>query len=133
MGKQICPEKKGRIKMIEKNKGITLITLIVTIVVMLILIAVGVVIIVNSDLIGYTEKTASAHKKVEIEDEFLTVLASADMARYSEDRTTLTEYLADVPGVSNVTSKGSGKYDVTYKGYVIEVVDNGAYSIGTVN
>ena len=47
---------RGNFKM-RKEKGITLVALIITIVVMLILVAVSVNVIVNSDLIGHTEKT----------------------------------------------------------------------------
>ena len=39
----------------RKNKGITLIALIITIVVMLILVAVSINVIVNSNIIGYAE------------------------------------------------------------------------------
>ena len=45
----------------RKEKGITLIALIITIVVMLILVAVSINVIVNSNLIGYSEKTGDAY------------------------------------------------------------------------
>ena len=45
----------------EKNKGITLIALIITIIVMLILVGVSVSILINSNLIGAAEKTATAY------------------------------------------------------------------------
>ena len=41
----------------REEKGITLVALIITIVVMLILVAVSINVIVNSNLIGYSEKT----------------------------------------------------------------------------
>ncbi len=47
----------------EKNKGITLIALIITIVVMLILVGVSVSILINSNLIGAAEKTATAYNQ----------------------------------------------------------------------
>ena len=47
----------------EKNKGITLIALIITIVVMLILVGVSVSILINSNLIGVAEKTATAYNQ----------------------------------------------------------------------
>ena len=47
----------------EKNKGITLIALIITIVVMLILVGVSVSILINSNLIGAAEKTATAYEE----------------------------------------------------------------------
>ncbi len=55
--------KKGRgiLKMRREEKGITLVALIITIVVMLILVAVSINVIVNSNLIGYSEKTGNAY------------------------------------------------------------------------
>ena len=46
----------------KKNKGITLIALIITIIVMLILVAVSVNILIKSNLIGVTEKTTEGYK-----------------------------------------------------------------------
>lgn len=46
----------------KKNKGITLVALIITIVVMLILVAVSVNILIKSNLIGTAEKTTNAYK-----------------------------------------------------------------------
>ena len=45
----------------REEKGITLVALIITIVVMLILVAVSINVIVNSNLIGYSEKTGDAY------------------------------------------------------------------------
>ena len=53
----------------RRDKGITLIALIITIVVMLILVAVSVNVIVNSDLIGHTEKIGDAYKNAIAEEE----------------------------------------------------------------
>ena len=49
-------------KQAYKNKGITLIALIITIVIMLILVAVSVNIIINSNIIGQAEKAAKGYK-----------------------------------------------------------------------
>ena len=56
-------------KQAYKNKGITLVALIITIVVMLILVAVSVNVIVNSDLIGHAEKIGDAYKNAVAEEE----------------------------------------------------------------
>ena len=53
----------------RRDKGITLVALIITIVVMLILVAVSVNVIVNSDLIGHAEKTGDAYKNAIAEEE----------------------------------------------------------------
>ena len=52
----------------EKNKGITLVALIITIIVMLILVAVSVNVIIKSNLIGTAEKTVDKYSKV-VEEE----------------------------------------------------------------
>ena len=61
-------EGRGNFKM-RKEKGITLVALIITIVVMLILVAVSVNVIVNSDLIGHAEKTGDAYRNAIAEEE----------------------------------------------------------------
>ena len=53
----------------RKEKGITLVALIITIVVMLILVAVSVNVIVNSDLIGHAEKTGDAYSNAVAKEE----------------------------------------------------------------
>ena len=52
----------------KKNKGITLVALIITIVVMLILVAVSVNILIKSNLIGIAEKTVNKYSKAEEEE-----------------------------------------------------------------
>lgn len=52
----------------RKNKGITLVALIITIVVMLILIAVSVNVLIKSNLIGTAEKTVEKYNKVAEEE-----------------------------------------------------------------
>ena len=52
----------------RKNKGITLIALIITIVIMLILVAVSVNIIINSNIIGQAEKAADKYKTASEEE-----------------------------------------------------------------
>ena len=53
----------------RREKGITLVALIITIVVMLILVAVSVNVIVNSDLIGHAEKTGDAYRNAIAKEE----------------------------------------------------------------
>ena len=53
----------------RRDKGITLVALIITIVVMLILVAVSVNVIVNSDLIGHAEKTGDAYRNAIAKEE----------------------------------------------------------------
>ena len=55
----------------RKQKGITLIALIITIIVMLILVGVSVQILIKSDLIGTTESAGEAYKTAHEEEENL--------------------------------------------------------------
>ena len=52
----------------NRNKGITLVALIITIVVMLILVAVSVNVIIKSNLIGTAEKTVDKYKTASEEE-----------------------------------------------------------------
>ena len=52
----------------NKNKGITLVALIITIVVMLILVAVSVNVVVKSNLIGTAEKAVNKYKTASEEE-----------------------------------------------------------------
>ncbi len=61
-------EGRGNFKM-RKENGITLVALIITIVVMLILVAVSVNVIVNSNLIGHSEKTGDAYRNAIAKEE----------------------------------------------------------------
>ena len=86
-------EGRGNFKM-RKEKGITLVALIITIVVMLILVAVSVNVIVNSDLIGHAEKIGDAYKNAIAEEE-----------RYNpsiENGKTLEDYMKDAKIVEEI-------------------------------
>ena len=52
----------------ERNKGITLVALIITIIIMLILVAVSVNVLIKSDLIGIAEKTTGKYKTASEEE-----------------------------------------------------------------
>ena len=62
-------KERGILKMRKEEKGITLVALIITIVVMLILVAVSVNVIVNSNLIGHSEKTGDAYRNAIAKEE----------------------------------------------------------------
>jgi type II secretory pathway pseudopilin PulG len=61
--------KRRRELKMRRDKGITLVALIITIVVMLILVAVSINVIVNSDLIGHAEKTGDAYRNAIAKEE----------------------------------------------------------------
>ena len=52
----------------NRNKGITLVALIITIIVMLILVAVSVNVVIKSNLIGTAEKTVNKYKTASEEE-----------------------------------------------------------------
>lgn len=88
----------------EKNKGITLIALIITIIVMLILVGVSVSILINSNLIGAAEKTATAYNQATQKETTLEGLAV--------NNKTLEEYINKAEGKINFTINGN-----TYEAY----------------
>ena len=88
----------------EKNKGITLIALIITIVVMLILVGVSVSILINSNLIGVAEKTATAYNQATQKETTLEGITA--------NNKTLTEYVNATKRKINFTIDGN-----TYEAY----------------
>ena len=88
----------------EKNKGITLIALIITIILMLILVGVSVSILINSNLIGAAEKTATAYNQATQKETTLEGLAV--------NNKTLEEYINKAEGKINFTINGN-----TYEAY----------------
>ena len=88
----------------EKNKGITLIALIITIVVMLILVGVSVSILINSNLIGAAEKTATAYNQATQKETTLEGITA--------NNKTLTEYVNATKRKINFTIDGN-----TYDAY----------------
>ena len=88
----------------EKNKGITLIALIITIIVMLILVGVSVSILINSNLIGAAEKTATAYNQATQKETTLEGITA--------NNKTLTEYVNATKRKINFTIDGN-----TYEAY----------------
>lgn len=70
----------------KKNKGITLVALIITIVVMLILVAVTISILINANIIGSTEKAGKKYEE-EMKNE---MHAYEDVVKEYEDKTRAT-------------------------------------------
>ena len=89
----------------DRNKGITLVALIITIVVMLILVAVSVNVIIKSNLIGTAEKTVNKYNKV-AEEEGNSGVIEIDGKKYAsiEDYQAKKEYIdSNIPGGTRVT------------------------------
>ena len=89
----------------NRNKGITLVALIITIVVMLILVAVSVNVIIKSNLIGTAEKATNKYKTAS-EEESKGGVIEIDGKKYAsvEDYLTKKEYIdSNIPGGTRVT------------------------------
>ena len=114
----------------NRNKGITLVALIITIVVMLILVAVSVNILIKSNLIGTAEKTVDKYNKV-AEEEGNSGVIEIDGKKYAsiEDYLAQKEYInSNIPGGTRVTS--NTEYKVNNKtawipaGFTVSGIDS---------
>ena len=83
----------------KKNKGITLITLIITIIVMLILVAVSVNVIIKSNLIGTAEKAVDKYNKV-AEEEGNSGVIEIDGKKYNS----IEDYMAGKDKAVNIST-----------------------------
>ena len=121
----------------RKNKGITLVALIITIVVMLILVAVSVNVIIKSNLIGTAEKTVDKYKTAS-EEEGNNGVIEINGKKYAsiEDYQAKKEYIdSNVLGGTRVTENTKyikdGKTAWVPKGFTIsgikseQSIDNG--------
>ena len=81
----------------KKNKGITLIALIITIVVMLILVAVSVHVLIKSNLIGTAERTVDKYKTAS-EEEAKDGAIEINGKKYDS----IEDYIKEKEGISNI-------------------------------
>ncbi len=121
----------------ERNKGITLVALIITIVVMLILVAVSVNILIKSNLIGTAEKTVNKYKTAS-EEESNSGVIEIDGKKYNsiedymkEKEGEKEEKLPDIKAGERATANSNYKGAVIPKGFTVsgisteQKVDNG--------
>ena len=116
----------------NRNKGITLVALIITIVVMLILVAVSVNVIIKSNLIGTAEKTVDKYKTAS-EEEANGGVIEIDGKKYNsiEDYMAGKEKLPDIKAGERATANSNYKGAVIPKGFTVsgisteQDVDNG--------
>ena len=121
----------------NKNKGITLIALIITIVVMLILVAVSVNILIKSNLIGTAEKTVDKYKTAS-EEEGKNGVIEIDGKKYNsiedymkEKEGEKEEKLPDIKAGERATANSNYNGAVIPKGFTVsgisteQKVDNG--------
>ena len=121
----------------NRNKGITLVALIITIIVMLILVAVSVNILIKSNLIGTAEKTVDKYNKV-AEEEGNSGVIEIDGKKYNsiedymkEKEGEKEEKLPDIKAGERATANSNYKGAVIPKGFTVsgisteQKVDNG--------
>ncbi len=114
----------------NRNKGITLVALIITIVVMLILVAVSVNVIIKSNLLGTAEKTVEKYNKVAAEEGNSGVI-EIDGKKYAsiEDYLAQKEYInSNIPGGIRVTEpteyKEGNKTAIIPAGFTVSGIDS---------
>ena len=114
----------------KKNKGITLVALIITIVVMLILVAVSVNVIIKSNLLGTAEKTVNKYKTA-AEEEGNNGIIEINGKKYAsiEDYLSKKEYIdSNIPGGTRVTENtkyvSNGKTAWIPKGFTVSGIDS---------
>lgn len=116
----------------KDTKGITLIALIITIIVMLILVGVSIQVVITNNLLGAAQNAAKKYPEAEVKDDFYGLLGDAWIKKY-ENGTTLEAYLKEKLGDSNVSKTAEGKYSVSYRGYIVEIIEQGSgYSVGNI-
>ena len=117
----------------NKNKGITLIALIITIVVMLILVAVSVNVLIKSNLIGTAEKTVNKYNKV-AEEEGNSGVIEIDGKKYNSIEDYIDLSSKNLPGTrvtENTKYVRGGKTAWIPKGFTLsgikseQSIDNG--------
>ena len=98
----------------NRNKGITLIALIITIVVMLILVAVSVNVVIKSNLIGTAEKTVNKYKTAS-EEEGNNGVIEIDGKKYNS----IEDYMAGKEKLPDVEAGVRAETNSNYKGATI--------------
>lgn len=129
-------------KEFAKNKGITLVALIITIIIMLILVSVTVNIVINSGLLETARRAGRDYQKSEIEDELEMAIASRQIQKYLPNNTeTFEQTLKSTFGEEAVEkivrttepeTYYTDVYYVTKKGQTFTVYEDGTILDGEV-
>ena len=111
----------------NRNEGITLVALIITIVVMLILVAVSVNILIKSNLIGTAEKAVDKYNKV-AEEEGNSGVIEIDGKKYNSIEDYINLSSINIPGGTRVTEpteyKVGDKTAIIPAGFTISGIDS---------
>ena len=98
----------------RKNKGITLVALIITIVVMLILVAVSVNVIIKSNLIGTAEKTVNKYKTASEEE-----ANGGTIEINGKEYASIEDYIQSTKPLPNIEAGVRAETNSNYKGATI--------------
>ena len=98
----------------NKNKGITLVALIITIVVMLILVAVSVNVIIKSNLIGTAEKTVDKYKTASEEE-----ANGGTIEINGKEYASIEDYIESTKPLPNIEAGVRAETNSNYKGATI--------------
>ena len=98
----------------NKNKGITLVALIITIVVMLILVAVSVNVIIKSNLIGTAEKTVNKYKTASEEE-----ANGGTIEINGKEYASIEDYIQSTKPLPNIEAGVRAETNSNYKGATI--------------
>ena len=98
----------------NKNKGITLVALIITIVVMLILVAVSVNVIIKSNLIGTAEKTVDKYKTASEEE-----ANGGTIEINGKEYASIEDYIQSTKPLPNIEAGVRAETNSNYKGATI--------------
>ena len=111
----------------NKNKGITLVALIITIVVMLILVAVSVNVVIKSNLIGTAEKTVDKYNKV-AEEEGNSGVIEIDGKKYASIEEYINLSSINIPGGTRVNKnteyKAGDKTAIIPAGFTVSGINS---------
>ena len=111
----------------NRNEGITLVALIITIVVMLILVAVSVNVIIKSNLIGIAEKAVDQYNKV-AEEEGNSGVIEIDGKKYNSIEDYINLSSINIPGGTRVTEsteyKVGDKTAIIPAGFTVSGIDS---------
>ena len=104
--------------MVQKNKGITLIALVVTIIILLILAAVTIATLTGENgLFARAKEAKEVTEETTVREEFITILLEYNIEKVAEETPQdLSDFLIS-KGADNVLDNQDGTYTVEFKGY----------------
>ena len=106
----------------QKNKGITLIALVITIVVLLILVIVSINLLINEGIIGHATKAVKQYEEAEFEEKIGIIFSSYIMSNYAGEEINNRRVVNDILDIFNYPNidEGTGLAEGTTDGTITE-------------